>query len=210
MPVQFPGIRGAGYQTQTSECHTHRLKTSDISRGARWLHRCPLQSRAPGSPVAPALWLILATLLFFLAPSHLYASRLCQLLGAVKSQWVLGVVIWNPVTSPTLPLPARGSLSWWGAGSACGMGWHRKMKLLFLYFCVVILLCVCVCVCFFFFGGGRRGACSVHCSTALLKLLKQTVELSQAVYCSCIANYWSFGRDVGWGLPPCHLGDSSP
>lgn len=50
------------------------------------------------------------------------------------------------------------------------------MKLLFLRVCVVILLCD-----FFFFGRGRRGACFVHRSTALLKLLKHTTELSQAV-----------------------------
>ena len=156
-------------------------------QGARWLHRCPLQSRAPGSPVAPALWLILATLLFFLAPSHLYASRLCQLLGAVKSQWVLGVVFWNLVASPTLPLPARGTLSRWGAGSACGMGWCSKMKLLFLHFCVVILLCVCVCVCVCFWRGEAGG---LFCS--LLYCIAEASEANRralpSCYCSCIAN----------------------
>lgn len=48
------------------------------------------------------------------------------------------------------------------------------MKLLFLHFCVVILVCVCVCVFW-------RGACFVHRSAELLKLLKHTAELSQAV-----------------------------
>lgn len=48
-------------------------------------------------------------LLFFLAPSHLHTSRLCQLLGAVKSKWVLGVVfeIWSLVP---LSLSPQGEL----------------------------------------------------------------------------------------------------
>lgn len=79
-------------------------------------------------------------------------------------------MFWNLVSGP--PLPARGTLSQWGAGLACGMGWCSKSKLLFLHFCVVILLP--------FFCGGR--GLFVHCSTALLKLLKHTAEPSQAVF----------------------------
>ena len=159
----------------------------------RLVNATPLEWKPVTSPVAKAISVLCRvghwepqsfllcgwywpSLLFFLAPSHLCTSWLFQVLGAVKSKWVLCLVFWNLVTGPTLPLPARGTLSQWGAGSACGMGWCSKTKLLFLHFCVVILL-----FCFVFFWGGW-GACFVHCSTALLKLLKHTAELSQAVF----------------------------
>ena len=63
---------------------------------------------------------------FFLAPSHLHTSQLCQFLGGVKSRSVLCVVYWNLVTHPTLPFLARGTLSRWGAVPAWGMGWCRQ------------------------------------------------------------------------------------
>ena len=144
------------------------------------------------------------SLLFFLAPSHLCTSWLFQVLGSVKSKWVLCLVFWNLVTGPTLFLPARGTLSQWGAGSACGMGWCSKTKLLFLHFCVVILL---FCFGVFFLERGGLFCSLLYC---IADASETYLRALPSCFCSCIAKYWSFGRDVGWGLPLCHLGDSSP
>ena len=200
--MQVLGTRGAGYQTQARECYTHRVKTSDFSSGKS--HRCPLQSRSLGTPVFLALWLILAFSALLPCPQPSVHILAFPGFGSVKSKWVLCLVFWNLVTGPTLFLPARGTLSQWGAGSACGMGWCSKTKLLFLHFCVVILL---FCFGVFFLERGGLFCSLLYC---IADASETYLRALPSCFCFCIAKYWSFGRDVGWGLPLCHLGDSSP
>lgn len=181
MPVQVPGTRGAGYQTQASECHTLRVKTSDFSRGKS--HQCALQSRSLGTPVIPALWLILA--FSALLPCPQPSVHILALPGFGCSEIKVGSLFsvlksghWSHS-----PSPRKGNS--FSMGSRVGL-WDGMMQQNEAI--VPSLLCSYSVVLFCFFGGGVG---SLFCS-----LLYCIAEASEAYcralpscFCSCIANY---------------------
>lgn len=126
---------------------------------------CPVQNSSLGTTVPPAVWLLLAALLFFLAPSYLYTSQPLPPLGGMGPKWVPCAVPQKALgagQSPHSPFASEGTLGtvqcWPGAWDDAG-----KAILFFLP-----LLC-----------GGSQGVFVALC--CLLKV-KWTLSSIRAVF----------------------------
>lgn len=151
------------------------MKASGISRGPVGFssgksHRCPLQSRSLGTPVTPALWLILVISALLPCPQPCVHISALPIWGC--SEIKVGSLFSVLKSGRWSPSPCKGNS--FSMGSRVGL-WDGMMQQIEAI--VPSLLCSYSVA---FFCGGR--GLFVHCSTALLKLLKHTAEPSQAVF----------------------------